>query len=212
MNGPVLIGLSYLLGSVSASYWAVRWLRHEDIRTVGSQSAGATNTLRRAGVAAGLAVLAFDALKGAVPVALGQRGGFGEVWVAGAALTVVVGHVLPVFHGFRGGKGVATAAGAFGVLLPAHALAAIAVFVVTLAWKRYVSLASVAAAVALPTLVAFDLVRGWSGEATASGLLATGGVMMIVLAKHQSNLARLRAGEEPRLGRGGSSARQEAGE
>ncbi|MCY3969533.1 MAG: glycerol-3-phosphate 1-O-acyltransferase PlsY [Acidobacteria bacterium] len=203
--GPVAVALSYLLGSLPWSYLIVRLHRGIDVRTIGSRSAGATNVLRASGKWAALLALLLDAAKGAAAVVLARSLEVGSWWLAAAAVAAVAGHVFPLFLGFRGGKGVATAAGVLALLVPGAALGALAVFIVMVAWKRYVSLGSISAAVALPLLVGVY----WSGGAfrvdqgvdSGPALLAgTAAIAVLVVVKHRANLARLRTGTESRLG------------
>lgn len=204
--GPVAVLVGYLLGSVPFSYLVVRLHRGIDVRTVGSRSAGATNVLRASGKCAALLALLLDVAKGATAVLVARTLEVGDWWLAAAAVAAVAGHVLPVFLGFRGGKGVATAAGVLATLVPWAGLGALAVFVVTVAWKRYVSLASISAAASLPLLVGG---RWWSGafrdaDGLDGGPALLAGVVAIatlVIVKHRANLLRLRAGTESRLGR-----------
>ncbi len=203
--GPVAVVAAYLLGSAPFSYLVVRVHRGIDVRTIGSRSAGATNVLRASGRWAALLALLLDAAKGSAAVVAARALDAGPWWLAAAAVAAVVGHMFPLFLAFRGGKGVATAAGVLALLLPWAGLGALAVFVVLVAWKRYVSLGSIAAAASLPVLTA---ARWWSGAFTDAdgadhGLALLAGVSAIavlVIVKHRTNLARLRAGTESRLG------------
>lgn len=203
-TGPVAVVAAYLLGSLPWSYLIVRLHRGIDVRTIGSKSAGATNVLRASGKWAALLALLLDAAKGAAAVLLARALDVGSWWLAAAAVAAVAGHVFPLFLGFRGGKGVATAAGVLALLVPGAALGALAVFAVMVAWKRYVSLGSVSAAVALPLLVGVY----WSGGAYrmepgvdpgAALLAGTAAIAALVIVKHRANLLRLRAGTESRL-------------
>ncbi len=203
--GPVVVALSYLLGSLPWSYLIVRRHRGIDVRTVGSRSAGATNVLRASGSWAALLALALDVAKGAAAVVLARALGVGSWWLAAAAVAAVAGHVFPLFLGFRGGKGVAAAAGAAALLAPWAALGALVVFVVMVAWKRYVSLGSISAAAALPLLIGLPwwsgaLRVGQAGDSGPALLAASAAIAVLVIVKHRTNLARLRAGTESRLG------------
>ena len=204
--GPVTVALSYLLGSLSWSYFIVRLHRGIDVRTIGSRSAGATNVLRASGKSAALLALLLDAAKGAAAVVLARSLEVGSWWLAAAAVAAVAGHVFPVFLGFRGGKGVATAAGVLALLVPGAAVGALAVFIVVVAWRRYVSLGSISAAVALPLLVGVywwsGAFRGDHGVDSGPALLAgTAAIAVLVILKHHANVRRLLAGTESRLGR-----------
>ncbi|MCY3929832.1 MAG: glycerol-3-phosphate 1-O-acyltransferase PlsY [Acidobacteria bacterium] len=204
--GPVAVVAAYLLGSLPWSYLIVRLHRGIDVRTIGSRSAGATNVLRASGKWAALLALLLDAAKGAAAVVLARSLEVGSWWLAAAAVAAVAGHVFPVFLGFRGGKGVATAAGVLALLVPGAAVGALAVFIVVVAWRRYVSLGSISAAVALPLLVGVywwsGAFRGDHGVDSGPALLAgTAAIAVLVILKHHANVRRLLAGTESRLGR-----------
>jgi len=183
-----LVGVAYLLGSVSFAVLLVRSTTGKDIRSEGSGNAGATNVLRAHGKALGLAVAALDVGKGAAAVALVRLATADPRYSAAAALAAVVGHVFPVFYGFRGGKGVATAFGAFLVLAPASALVCAGIFVAVVAATRYVSLGSVVAIVALPP------VAGTLFHARSPVVAAAAATAVLVVLK------RLARGTERRLG------------
>jgi acyl phosphate:glycerol-3-phosphate acyltransferase len=195
----VVVG-AYLLGSISFSVVVVKLVLGLDVRTVGSGNAGATNALRAAGKKTGAAVLLLDLTKGITAVAVPRALDFSPAVVGGAAVAVVLGHVFPIFFGFRGGKGVATSAGALGALSPAAMVLALLVFVSVVAWKRYVSLGSMAAATSFPFFSMLVHRLGWTGFGGRWLLLSSGTISLIILAKHTRNYRRLRQGTEPRLG------------
>jgi len=198
-TGLALVVAAYLLGSVSFSYLIVKLKEGRDVRTVGSGNAGATNVLRASGPGAAVLALLLDVAKGVTAV-LGTR--LLEApppVVGGAAFAVVLGHVFPIFFGFRGGKGVATSAGALGALEPTAMLATLAVFIAVVAWKRYVSLGSVVAALVFPLLAWTGHRLGWISS-DPSVVVASAAIASLILFRHRSNLARLRRGAEPRLG------------
>jgi glycerol-3-phosphate acyltransferase PlsY len=195
----VLAG-SYLLGSVSFGLLVVRLRDRVDLRTRGSGNAGATNVLRTSGRWAALLVLLLDIAKGIAPVRIAQLLGASTEIAAGAGLAAIGGHVFPVWFGFRGGKGVATGFGAFVALFPVAGAAALALFVGMVATTRYVSLASIVAAASVPGLVALAARLGWSAPVSATALTLAGASAALVLFRHRSNLRRLLAGTEPRLG------------
>ena len=184
--------LAYLLGSIPFA-WLVSRRYGVDVRTVGSGSAGATNVLRTVGVAAGMIVLALDMAKGTLAVVVAQWMGVGHAMLVAAAVAAVVGHAYSVWLGFRGGKGVATAAGAFAVLLPLGLIVAAAVFLLTVAITRFISVGSLLGAVAL---VVVALTSGAPSAVSIGAAI----VMVIIINGHRANLARLIAGTEPRLG------------
>lgn len=205
-TGPLAVLLAYLLGSVPFSYLIVRLHRGIDVRTIGSRSAGATNVLRASGKWAALLALLLDVAKGAAAVLVAARLDVGSWWVAAAAVAAVAGHVFPLFLALRGGKGVATAAGVLAVLVPWAGLGALAVFILLVAWKRYVSLGSISAAASLPALVGARWLGGAfrdvNGQDYGPALLAAvSAIAVLVIVRHRTNLVRLRAGTESRLGR-----------
>ncbi|PYQ56649.1 MAG: acyl-phosphate glycerol 3-phosphate acyltransferase [Acidobacteria bacterium] len=191
---------AYLLGSVSFSVVVVKVMQGLDVRTVGSGNAGATNVMRAAGRKAGVAVLALDVIKGMTAVAVPRALDAPPAVIGGAAVAVVLGHVFPVFFGFRGGKGVATSAGALGTLAPAAMAAGLAVFILVVFWKRYVSLGSMVTAVLFPLLVGLGARLGWPEYGGPWLVLASSAIALLIVIKHRNNLRRLRAGTEPRLG------------
>lgn len=194
------VATGFLLGSVPWALVLGRMVHRVDIRTQGSGNLGATNAFRVLGPATGTAVLLLDAGKGfaAAYVAPGEllalAGGFGAV----------LGHVFSPWVRFRGGKGVATAAGAFGAVAPQATLAATAIWIVTVAATRWVSLGSIVAVAGLVAVLAAT--RGWSDPVTWTGCAAA----LLVIARHAGNVRRLAAGTEPRVsfrrGRGGGAA------
>lgn len=191
----VVLGLTaaYLLGSVPAAYLAGR-ARGVDLRAHGSGNLGATNALRVLGWKVGLPVFLFDALKGFVPACCVWRWfGAHPHWAMAFGLAAIVGHVRPVFllgRGGGGGKGVATAAGVFLGLAPLATGAALAVFAAVVAVSGYVSLGSLAAAVAL--VVALAVTQGVRGPLFPVAAL----VGAFVFWSHRANIGRLRRGEE----------------
>jgi acyl phosphate:glycerol-3-phosphate acyltransferase len=199
VQAAIVVG-AYLLGSISFSVVVVKLVLGLDVRTVGSGNAGATNALRAAGKKTGAMVLLLDLTKGVTAVAVPRALDASPAVVGGAAVAVVLGHVFPLFFGFRGGKGVATSAGALGALSPAAMVLALLVFVSVVAWKRYVSLGSMAAAGSFPFLALLVHRLGWTGFGGRWLFLSSGAIALIILAKHTRNYRRLRQGTEPRLG------------
>ena len=194
MLGAVAIVAAYLLGSIPFSFVVARAFGVEDVRRVGSGNVGATNVLRSAGKVAGALALLLDAAKGAAASGL-------ALWLvpepaavsAVAAVAAVLGHMYPVWLRFQGGKGVATGLGAFAPLALPAALGATVLFLVTLAGTRYVSLASMVAAVSLAALAWVLGAAPWvAGAATFTAAL--------VVVRHRSNLRRLWTGSERRAG------------
>jgi glycerol-3-phosphate acyltransferase PlsY len=187
----LLVG--YLLGSIPFGLVLTKLGGAGDIRSIGSGNIGATNVLRtgRKGLAA--ATLAFDLLKGFLPVLLGHRWyGLDAALLAG--LGAVLGHCFPVWLGFRGGKGVATAAGVILGLSWVVLLIGLAIFAVVFALTRIVSTASLTAAIAAP------LLAWWLGQPRMALLLLA--IAAIVWVQHADNIGRLLKGQENRFGIG----------
>lgn len=188
----LLLLVSYLIGSVPTGYLLGKALKGIDIRTLGSGNIGATNVWRALGPIPALTALAGDIAKGIAGVLLGRY--FGppgfELATAAAALT---GHGWSVFLRFQGGKMIATLLGVLVMLPPAGIAVAAVVWLSLTALTRYVSLASMSAAVAVP--IAF--------AATGSGpelILFTAATAAVVIYKHRSNIARLLQGTEHKFG------------
>ena len=201
---PVLawLAVAYLLGAVPSALLAGRWLRGIDLRRHGSGNLGATNVYRVLGARAAAVVLAFDIAKGIAPVLFFPRWTTGTVaawWPIAYGVAAILGHIRPVYLGGRGGgKGVATATGVFVALAPMPMVLAIAVWGTVVALTRYVSLASVTAAAALPVAVAI-----WDGIADPL-VPGAAAVAAFVVWTHRANLVRLSRGVEPRIGRPGA--------
>jgi acyl phosphate:glycerol-3-phosphate acyltransferase len=198
--------LAYLLGSIPTGYLVAR-ARGMDIRDVGSGNIGATNVFRSMGRGAGVVVLTVDFLKGLlacglVPPLVLQLLGLGdggidhlvESMALAAAVAAILGHNYTCWLRFKGGKGIATSAGVLTALVPWALLIILIVWLVVFGLWRYVSLASIAASLALPPAV-------WAtgGSVTLIGICT--GLTGLAVYKHQSNLQRLLAGTEPRMNR-----------
>lgn len=184
--------LGYALGSVPFAFLLAR-RAGIDIRVAGSGNVGAANVLRTSGTRLGVATVALDISKGAAAVLLAQSIAGTAAAMAAAGAAAIVGHIYPVWLRFHGGKGVAVAAGVFAVLTPIATLAALAVFSLVVFFTRLVSLGSVAAAVALPPAA------GLAG-ARAQFLAAAYASAALILFRHRSNVRRIFAGAERRLG------------
>ena len=196
----VLTVAAYLVGSLPFSVYLVRWSTGRDVRAAGSGNPGATNALRLAGPRIGLLTLCCDVCKGVLPVVIARQLGAPARTLGWVAAAVVLGHVYSIFLGFRGGKGVATAAGALGALAPLVAVGVVAVFILVLATLRFVSLASVAAALSFPLWWLAFSAFGWLEEPPIELLLCAFLVALLIAFKHGSNFSRIRHGAERRLG------------
>jgi glycerol-3-phosphate acyltransferase PlsY len=190
--------LAYLLGSIPFSYLVARSFG-VDVRRVGSGNVGATNVMRSAGKAAGLAAFVLDFLKGLAAAAGAKYVSPEGPLPAVAAVTAVLGHMYPVWLRFRGGKGVATGAGAFLPLAPLPTALALVGFTLVLVATRYASIASIAGTL---TLAVLAFLLGYPAS-VARGAAAAG---LIILWKHRGNLDRLAKGTERRLGSKGGGA------
>lgn len=198
MTPWALLPAAYLLGAIPTSLWAGKVFHGVDLREVGSGNLGATNAFRILGWRTALPVALFDIFKGWLPAACFAPwgGALGPGWSITFGGAAIVGHVFSIFAGFRGGKGVATSAGVFLALAPLATALCIVLFVVLVTVTRIVSVGSLAAAVALPVLVALTPHRG--GPALLGFTVALGA---FVIWAHRANVRRLLRGEENRLGR-----------
>jgi glycerol-3-phosphate acyltransferase PlsY len=199
---------AYLLGSIPTGFLVAK-AKGIDIRTVGSGNIGATNSMRVLGKPAGIFVLLVDALKGYAAVA----------WLCAALLkffnvsfvdaenfrivagvAVVLGHNYTCWLKFKGGKGIATTAGVFLALAPWALLVALVVFILAILLTKYVSVGSIAAAIALPATV-------WIMSPQNLFLcIVTTALGALAIYKHKSNIQRLMAGTENRLGKKSSTS------
>jgi len=222
----LIVMISYLLGSIPFGYIAGR-MHGMDIRERGSGNIGATNVMRVLGKRPGYVVFACDTLKGLLAVIAGKYialhhsltvsqaqtlyHGVAEsilhttyfvslpesIGAISAAIACIIGHNFPVWLGFKGGKGMATSAGVLIGMMPETAMGCMAVWAVVFFSTRYVSLASIAAAVALPVITMLLLVtkqlNGWPYFyfAVVACLLAVW--------RHRSNIVRLLNGTESRF-------------
>jgi glycerol-3-phosphate acyltransferase PlsY len=198
----------YALGSLQFGLIVGRLTRGVDIRDYGSGATGATNVIRTSGAKAGVLVIILDIAKGVVPVAIGIGMGHAaglehddRAWAAAAAgFGAVLGHVWPVWFGFRGGKAVATGFGAALLMNPLASLALIPVAVLVVGAVRIMSVMSITMPPVLATVFIVLAVLGISPPAYAAYAVATAA---LIVYKHRSNIQRLIAGTEPRIGRGG---------
>ena len=209
--------IAFAFGSIPFGVLLAK-LKRIDLRSVGSGNTGATNVGRALGRRWGILCFVLDAAKGATPVILAGvlAKTLGEPasaltpsaasgWLA-TGIAAILGHVFSPFLNFKGGKGVATACGALLAMWPLMTipvLVAAGVFIVTVLSLRIMSVASMAAAIAIPatTLIlglAAEPVEGQSGSVlpqTITGLV----IAFMVVWRHRSNLKRILEGTEPRL-------------
>jgi len=204
VNGIACL-LAYLLGSISFAVLISRAMGLADPRSYGSGNPGATNVLRSGNKAAALATLVGDAAKGWVAVTVAQRVGpeWGLEWalesgldataVALVGLFAFLGHLFPVFLKFRGGKGVATAAGVLLGLNLWLGLGTLATWLLIAAFFRLSSLAAIISAVFAP-------LWAWLLFGRQPVVLIVAVIGALLIARHRTNLAKLLAGTEGRIG------------
>lgn len=190
------LGLGYLLGSIPFGLILTRAAGLGDVRSIGSGNIGATNVLRTGNKKVAAATLLLDALKGTAAVYLGHEFGatHGIAILAGllAGLGAFLGHIFPVWLGFKGGKGVATYIGVLiGAAWPA-ALVFCSVWLALAVVTRYSSLSALVASIVAPIYL---FVTGRIPEAMLGAFMTA-----VLLWKHSTNIKRLLAGEEPRIG------------
>jgi glycerol-3-phosphate acyltransferase PlsY len=190
----IAIVLGYLLGSLPFAVIVSKAFGLADPRSFGSGNPGATNVLRTGNKAAALLTLLGDAAKGWLAMFIAQKVGAGDTAIALAGLAAFLGHVFPFTLGFKGGKGVATAV---GVLLGFSApLAGISVllWIAVAAITRYSSLAALFAAGAAPLLAGLMIGR-------IHVVLPVTIMSAVLILRHKSNIQKLLAGTESRLGK-----------
>lgn len=189
---------AYLLGSIPFGLILAKLFGGTDVRKGGSGNIGATNVARVVGPLAGILTLIFDAAKGAAAVLPAERlSNSSATWMMIAGMAALLGHCFPVWLKFKGGKGVATAAGVFLALCPLAFLGAILLFIVVVAFWRYVSLGSISAAAAIPLLMYFLWAPGHAPPLVVT--LGSSAIGLFVIYKHDSNIQRLFEGLEPKF-------------
>ena len=208
----LVIVLSYLIGSIPTSIITGKILRGIDIREHGSGNAGGTNVFRVLGWKPGVFVMVFDVFKGFAAT----------FWISGihidmppvefavlqlmAGCAAVFGHIWTIFAGFRGGKGVGTAAGMLLALYPAALLICVGVFAIVLASTRIVSASSITAAICLP--IVLSIFRYVMNKPVALSLYVFSFfASTLIIYTHRSNIRRLLAGTENRIGKKTSISR-----
>jgi glycerol-3-phosphate acyltransferase PlsY len=206
----VIVVIAYLLGSFPTGYIAVKKLKGIDIREVGSGSTGATNVLRTLGKGPGAFVLVLDSLKGVLAIALvywlfkfASSQNFipptidAQVWqpwvVTLAGLAAILGHSKSIFLGFTGGKSVAISLGILLAMSWQIGLATAGVFAVVVAISRIVSLSSIVGAIAVSIFMVI------LHQPLPYILFGIAGGLYVIL-RHRTNIERLFAGTEPKIG------------
>jgi len=215
------IVFSYLIGSIPMGLIVARVAKGIDIREHGSGNIGLTNVIRTLGWGPGLVTGILDFLKGYLPVlfAMGHFtpqdfGGMTVIYetiVILVAAALVIGNLYPVYLLFKGGKGVATGFGVLAALMGVYIFIPLAVFGIILFVFRFVSLGSITAAIAVPLTVLFlnsklPIISEDSTTGLGIMIIFTSAVAILVMWKHRSNISRIFAGTEPRIGGSGKSA------
>ena len=189
--------IAYFIGSIPTGFLMAR-ARGVDIRSVGSGNIGATNVFRILGKGPGIAVLLIDALKGFLPAKYLIMGGVSaqsqEYHSLVAGFCAILGHNYTCWLRFKGGKGVATSAGVLIAWVPLALLISLASWLAVLGISRYVSLASIMAALVLPFAV-------WATGARGHMIAVASLLSALAIYKHRVNMQRLMAGTENRIGK-----------
>jgi glycerol-3-phosphate acyltransferase PlsY len=196
----------YLCGSIPFGFLAGK-LKGIDVRDHGSGNIGTTNVFRTLGRRFGIPVLILDVLKGVVPVLLagwyfrsdGHPPGEVDLLQISTAIATILGHNFTCWLRFKGGKGIATSAGALAAVIPWAVLFAVIIWIILFLATRYVSVASMAAAVTLPLAVLAEW--GTTGKLSAEHLVFSIVVCLLAIWRHKGNIQKLRAGTENRFQR-----------
>jgi len=186
--------LAYLFGSISSAVVVSRIMGLEDPREVGSKNPGATNVLRYGGKRAAILTLIGDVLKGVIPVLIARALTDDPVVLAATVFAAFLGHLFPVFFRFQGGKGVATALGVWLALSPWLGLLMAATWLATAAVTRYSSLSALTAALIAPFYV-------WWLHANVTYVATMTMMSALLIWRHRSNIGKLMAGEEAKIGK-----------
>lgn len=197
--------LSYLFGSIPTSVWLGRLTKGVDLRRHGSGNAGFANAYRVLGLKYALLVLVVDVFKGFAAVLwlwkLPYHSGLlsHQILPILAGLAAILGHIFPLWAGFRGGKGINTTLGVFLGLAPLPTIFALCIFLISLSVTKYVSFSSLSATFSLPLILAAqNFIFGL--KINPYLFIFSGIVALLVLITHRSNIQRLLAGEERRIG------------
>lgn len=195
----LVLAAAYLLGGIPFGLIVARAYGVKDIRSHGSGNIGATNVWRTVGPRAALWVYVGDIGKGILAVLIArsitQEFMAADYLLVLTALVAIAGHVFSIYLAFKGGKGVNTALGVMISLLPWHALVALAVFIITVAASKYISLGSVIASLSLFLSSLFEKLFLDPNRSSIYTILAAL-IMLLVIYTHRANLARIRAGSE----------------
>lgn len=197
---PILIGLSYLIGSIPFAVVVSLLFGLQDPRSYGSGNPGATNVLRSGNKSAAALTLVGDAAKGWFAVWAAIRLGASGNLLAAVTFAVFIGHLYPVFLKFKGGKGVATALGVMIAIEPMLAVASAATWIIIVVCFKYSSLGAIVCAIFAPVFYVFGaIMHAWTVQWPLAIVIAAIGVLLLY--RHRANIGRLVSGTEPRLGK-----------
>ena len=200
----IAAGIGYLLGSINSAIVVVRLIKGQDIRTMGSNNAGLTNTLRCCGGLCALLTLIGDLSKGIIAVWLSKfiadlmnagLPGDGSTKYIGyiAGLFAIIGHIFPLYFGFKGGKGVLVGVASFLVIDPKVFLVLLVVFIIVIMLSNYVSLSSIISASCCPfaTFILSYFAEGNTIGRSIFYTLLSLPMTALVVWMHRSNIERL---------------------
>jgi glycerol-3-phosphate acyltransferase PlsY len=183
--------VGFFFGSLPWGYWLVKWIKHTDIREVGSHNIGATNVWRVYGKKLGLLTFILDTAKGGVPVFIFNHYFTSTLGII-SGIGAILGHSFTPWLKFKGGKGVATGLGVFGVLVPVEIGISFGVWLIVRYVVRMISIASIVAGMVLVILV---YTRKGGGEIFWFVL----GIFLLVVIRHKSNIIRIIQGKEHKV-------------
>lgn len=192
MSYIIVVILSYVIGSVPSGLILGKTFWNVDLRQHGSKNIGATNAWRTLGKLPGFIIFVADLLKGMIGVYLGMLiVGTSTAMIIGGIMAII-GHSLSLFLKFKGGKGVATGLGVLLMLMPSVSAIVFLIWLVIVLISKYVSLASIIAAVFVPVCA---FAAGMSYDYVAFGIVAA----LFVIYRHKSNIVRLMNGTENKI-------------
>ena len=201
LNNVIAVLLAYFIGSIPSAIWISKWFFGVDVRDYGSNNAGATNTFRVIGRAAGFGVLFFDILKGWISVKILTLLILYEInspefinmqLVVG--ITAVLGHVFPIYEIFQGGKGVATLMGIILAINFSAAIGCVVIFLLIFIFTNYVSLGAIVAAIFFPIITIF-IIRVESISVIYFSIF----ISVLVILTHKPNIYRLLNKDENKM-------------
>jgi len=209
MSFAILIVFAYLLGAVPFGFMIAR-AHGQDLRKIGSGNIGATNTGRVLGKKWGIICLILDSLKGLIPMLIAKalivdESTPGELWMwLAVGCAAIFGHVFPVYLKFKGGKGVATSLGMVLGLFPYYTIAGAIAFIVwalVVLISKYISLASILAALIFPVALIIEIacVKSWDFWPLSPLIIVALVMPILVVVRHVENIKRLLEGSETRV-------------